>query len=59
MNNEEKPLVTWKEIAGYLKINEKLAKKLLKNYIHYLGRRVIIYPSDIKKLINNGKLRLN
>jgi len=48
---QEKPLVTWKQIAAELQISEKVAKELLdkaKVPVMYFGRRVAIYPSTLR-----------
>ena len=55
----EKPLITWKMIAAYLRISRRLAKKLLKHHVKYIGKRVAIYPSMVKRLIEQERLSMD
>jgi len=49
----EKPLVTWKEIAGYFEVSPKTAMRWLRGKlcVKKIGNRVIAYPSDLEKYV--------
>lgn len=50
----EKPLVTWKEIAAYLGVCKETAKKMLKGCPYFLpdyAPRKALYSFDIQKYL--------
>ena len=58
----EQPLVGWGEIANFLKLSVYSTKKLFKvkdiDYF-YMLRFVTIYPSTLKKQLENNSLKVN
>ena len=59
MSEEEKPLVTWGEIAGHLNVSISKAQRLLRDHVSHVGNTVIIYPSSLKSLVEQGELTNN
>jgi len=53
-NKEERPLVTWGQIAAHLGIAVETAQKNCKGApVFMLGNRVAIYPSRLKEYLEN------
>lgn len=55
---EEQPLVSWGDIAAYLKLSVPTAKRDLKKkgiQMFMLGRYVAVYPSDLREQLEKHK----
>ena len=61
-HTEEQPLVSWGDIAAFLKVSEPTARKELRKKrveVFTLGRCVAIYPSDLRQQLERDKKPLN
>ncbi len=58
----EKPLVTWKSIANHLGVCIKTAQKEIKEKkvpVFYIGRMVVIFPSELKVYLEGKTMVYN
>jgi hypothetical protein len=62
-NNYEKPLISWGEIADFMRVSEKTARRIFKEYniplLDAYGKRPAIFPSTLRKYLEGDVLPSN
>lgn len=59
---QEQPLVSWGEIAGFLKVSKSTARKVIRKHripIFRIGGFVAILPSTLIEYLSNADYTLN